>query len=75
MQGLRMSMRGRRAARAKRASAEIPRPGAMAPPRNSPRGEMASKVVAVPKSMTMMGGWKGGCWLPVAGWRRGRGFA
>src|ERR1017187_7028879 len=57
--GFRMSMRGRRAARAKRASAEMPSPGAMAPPRNSPRGEMQSKVVAVPKSTTMMGGWVG----------------
>ena len=54
--GLRMSTRGRRAARAKRASAEMPRPGAMAPPRNSPRGETTSKVVAVPMSTTMMGG-------------------
>ena len=38
--GLRMSMRGRRAARVKSASAEMPRPGAMAPPRNSPLAEI-----------------------------------
>ena len=56
--GLRMSTRGRRAARAKRASAEMPRPGAMAPPKNSPLRLMQSKVVAVPKSTTMMGGWE-----------------
>ncbi len=31
---------------------EMPIPGAMAPPRYSPRAEMASKVVAVPKSTT-----------------------
>ncbi len=37
----------------KSASAEIRMPGLMAPPRYSPLAETASKVVAVPKSMTM----------------------
>jgi hypothetical protein len=43
------------AAREKSASALRPRPGAMAPPRYSPRAEMTSNFVAVPKSTTMHG--------------------
>jgi hypothetical protein len=43
------------AARVKSASAEMPSPGAMAPPRNSPLAETTSKVVAVPMSTTMQG--------------------
>jgi len=46
--GFLISTRVRRAARAKRASAEMPMPGAMAPPMNSPLAETTSKVVAVP---------------------------
>src|SRR5665213_2297239 len=53
--GFLISTRVRRAARLKRASAEMPRPGAMAPPRNSPLRETTSKVVAVPMSTTMAG--------------------
>ena len=53
--GLRTSIRGRRAARWNSASAEICGPGQITPPRYSPRAEMASKVVAVPKSTTMIG--------------------
>ena len=37
------------------ASMEMAMPGAMAPPRYSPVPEMASKVVAVPRSTTMHG--------------------
>jgi len=44
-----------RAARAVSASAAVAMPGAMAPPRNSPRAETHSNVVAVPRS-TMMSG-------------------
>ena len=47
------SIRGSRAARLNKASAEIPSPGAIAPPINSPLGDTTSKVVAVPIS-TMM---------------------
>ena len=47
------STRGSLEALRKRASIEMEMPGAMAPPRYSPRGETASKVVAVPKSTTM----------------------
>ena len=36
-------------------SSEISMPGTMAPPRYSPAAEIASKVVAVPKSTTMVG--------------------
>ena len=53
--GLRTSTRGRRAARWKSASAEIPMPGQITPPRYSPPREMTSKVVPVPKSTTMTG--------------------
>lgn len=38
-----------------RASTEISMPGAITPPVYSPRGETASKVVAVPKSTTIAG--------------------
>ena len=48
--GFRTSMRGSRAARWNSASAEIWMPGQMTPPRYSPFAEMASNVVAVPKS-------------------------
>jgi len=47
--GFLMSMRGRRAVRENSASAEMPMPGAMEPPRYSPLAEMTSKVVAVQK--------------------------
>src|SRR2546430_1398997 len=50
-----ISTRGSRAARAKRASDEIPSPGAMTPPRYSPFAEITSNVIAVPKSTTMHG--------------------
>lgn len=53
--GFRTSTRGSRAARWNSASAEIPTPGLMTPPRYSPAAEMASNVVAVPKSTTMIG--------------------
>ena len=53
--GLRTSTRGSRAARWNRASAEMPMPGQMTPPRYSPAAEIASKVVAVPKSTTITG--------------------
>ncbi len=39
----------------KSASAEIPMPGASTPPIYSPRAEMASKLIAVPKSTMMHG--------------------
>ena len=48
-------MRGSRAARWNSASAEIPMPGQITPPRYSPSAEIASNVVAVPKSTTMSG--------------------
>src|SRR5439155_23473684 len=50
-----ISTRGSRAARANRASAEIPSPGAMTPPRYSPFAEITSNVIAGPKSTTMHG--------------------
>ena len=53
--GREISTRGSLAARWNNASAEMPIPGQIAPPRYSPRAEMASKVVAVPKSTTMHG--------------------
>ena len=53
--GLRTSTFGSRAARWNSASAEIWMPGQMTPPRYSPSAEMASNVVAVPKSTTMVG--------------------
>jgi hypothetical protein len=53
--GLRMSTRGRRAARWKRASALTPTPVQITPPRYSPFLVTTSKVVAVPKSTTMTG--------------------
>jgi hypothetical protein len=43
------------AARAASASNEISMPGANAPPRNSPRELMTSKLVVVPKSTTIDG--------------------
>ena len=49
------SMRGSRAARWNNASAEICGPGQITPPRYSPFAEIASNVVAVPKSTTMIG--------------------
>src|SRR2546427_11745678 len=49
------SILGSFAARLNRASAEIRRPGAMAPPRYSPAAVTAQKVVAVPKSTMMIG--------------------
>ena len=54
--GASSSTRNRRAAREIRASAAVAMPGAMAPPTNSPRALMQSKLVAVPKSTTMRGG-------------------
>ena len=48
-----ISTRGSLEALRKRASEEIMTPGEMAPPRYSPSADMASKVVAVPKSTTM----------------------
>ena len=53
--GLRTSTRGRRAARWKRASALMPTPGQITPPRYSPFLVTTSKVVAVPKSTTITG--------------------
>ena len=53
--GLRTSTRGSRAARWNSASAEMPMPGQMTPPMYSPAAEMASNVVAVPKSTTITG--------------------
>ena len=53
--GAASSTRGRRAVEAHSAVAEIWIPGAIAPPRYSPRSETASYVVAVPKSTTMQG--------------------
>src|SRR5215475_8322493 len=50
-----ISTLGSLAARANSASEAIPRPGAMTPPRYSPLAEMASKVIAVPKSTTTQG--------------------
>ena len=50
-----ISTRGSRAACENSASEAMPRPGAITPPRYSPRAEMASKVIAVPKSTTMHG--------------------
>ena len=50
-----ISMRKRRAARLKSASAEIPIPGQRTPPRYSPRSETASKFRAVPKSTATHG--------------------
>src|SRR2546426_916605 len=49
------SILGSFAVRLNRASAEIRRPGAMAPPRYSPAAVTAQKVVAVPKSTMMIG--------------------
>src|SRR2546427_10679957 len=49
------SILGSFAARLNRASAEIRRPGAMAPPKYSPAAVTAQKVVAVPKSTMMIG--------------------
>ena len=49
------STRRRAAARAKRASRLMSIPGKIAPPRYSPLAEMASNVVAVPKSTTIVG--------------------
>ena len=43
------------AARPNSASRLISMPGTMAPPRYSPLSEMTSKVVAVPKSTTIVG--------------------
>ena len=43
------------AARAASASKEISMPGANAPPRNSPRPLITSKLVVVPKSTTIDG--------------------
>ena len=48
-----LDARAASAARVKRASALIWRPGARTPPRYSPLGVTQSKVVAVPKSTTM----------------------
>src|SRR6267378_1841147 len=48
-----ISTRESRAARVKSASADIPIPGASTPPRYSPFAEMASKLIAVPKSTTI----------------------
>ena len=45
----------RPAARPKRASIDTSMPGKMAPPRYSPLALTASRVVAVPKSTTMLG--------------------
>ena len=53
--GLRTSTRGSRAARWNSASAEMPMPGQITPPIYSPAAEIASNVVAVPKSTTMTG--------------------
>src|SRR5688500_18446457 len=50
-----MSTRGRRAARAKSASAEIVSPGAITPPTYSALLETRSNVVAVPKSTMIVG--------------------
>src|SRR5256884_8336610 len=49
------SILGSFAVRLNRASAEIRRPAAMAPPRYSPATVTAQKVVAVPKSTMMIG--------------------
>ena len=49
------STRGSLEAARKSASMEMWMPGQMAPPRYSPLGVTASKVVAVPKSTTMSG--------------------
>ena len=45
------------AARFDNISADMPIPGAMAPPINSPLEEITSKVVAVPKSITRQAQW------------------
>ena len=49
------STRRSAAARPNSASMEISMPGKIAPPRYSPFSEMTSKVVAVPKSTTIVG--------------------
>src|SRR2546428_9393760 len=49
------SILGSFAVRLNRASAEIRRPGAMAPPKYSPAAVTAQKGVAVPKSTMMIG--------------------
>ncbi len=56
LSGFSKATRGSLLARWKSASIEMAIPGAMAPPRYSPRGVTASKVVAVPKS-TMIKPW------------------
>ncbi len=53
--GLAISTRWSFEARSKSASIEIWMPGQMTPPRYSPRAEMQSKVVAVPKSTAIAG--------------------
>ena len=53
LRGSTSSTRRSAAARANRASRLMSMPGKMAPPRYSPLAEMASKVVAVPKSTTI----------------------
>ena len=55
LRGSTSSTRRSAAARANSASRLMSMPGKMAPPRYSPLAEMASKVVAVPKSTTMVG--------------------
>ena len=55
LRGSTSSTRRSAAARPKSASRLISMPGTMAPPRYSPLAEIASKVVAVPKSTTIVG--------------------
>ncbi len=49
-----MSTRGSLAVRRVRVSAPVRMPGAMTPPRKTPSAVMQSKVVAVPRSTTMV---------------------
>jgi hypothetical protein len=55
LRGSTISTRNSAAARPYSASMLISTPGRIAPPRYSPFPEMASSVVAVPKSMTIVG--------------------